>query len=475
MDHNPYTRGIYLAKYRRIIEERSNHDLIMNILPVFAAILIPVVFGVFIVMGINLEVPWMIRYQYLGESVLFSVPILIECVIIGTIIYTMYARLKEHAERDKEWRLALIDYAETYTEGVGRLKQIHEEGNRISRFPGILVARLIMVLMVVSVFALMFFLIPWDFEITELIVYVLIMGVALVFAMFLTVFIKVLRYPYLHEQNQIAFAEEFSSVMAYEGVTVGVMRPAVKHRHFAVHIVLLFCTLGLYSIVLLLDVFRSVNDHIYNQWDFEDVLLERLTNTKAPVERAPLSNPGRKSGRLTRNGRDRGMPKVLIIAELFMLAMIAVYLAKLVAVGADIARVPEMYDFVNFSEVMASDYRDSLLMAYFMVAWNTVFIIFAIDALMTIASRKAKAWRKVVQSCVTFIIPTWLSYLTFTTSSCIHIFDLDPFLTTAVLYLVMLIMFVSPKVKEFYTPSTMSVPGMRSWLKFAVYGELEED
>ena len=80
-----------------------------------------------------------------------------------------------------------------------------------------------------------------------------------------------------------------------------------------------------------------------------------------------------------------------------------------------------------------------------------------------------------VQSCVTFAVPTWISYLTFTTSSCSHMFDLDPFLTTAVLYLVMLIMFVSPRVKEFYTPSTMSVPGMRSWIRFAVHGELEED
>ena len=62
------------------------------------------------------------------------------------------------------------------------------------------------------------------------------------------------------------------------------MPEVIKHRPIWIHILLFVCTLGLYSFVMLFIVYRSTNNHIYNQWHYEDRLMVTLMKAEG-IER----------------------------------------------------------------------------------------------------------------------------------------------------------------------------------------------
>ena len=94
-----------------------------------------------------------------------------------------------------------------------------------------------------------------------------------------------------------------------------------------------------------------------------------------------------------------------------------------------------------------------------MVGIYMLLIYLCISALLGIASRRPSSWRKVARSCITFVIPLWISELFIPATGISNLFSFNVYLSTAILYNVLLIMLVSYKIKRFYTPVGMEVPG----------------
>ena len=46
------------------------------------------------------------------------------------------------------------------------------------------------------------------------------------------------------------------------------------------------------------------------------------------------------------------------------------------------------------------------------------------------------------------------------------------YITTAILYDVLLVMIVSYSIRKFYTPAGYDTPGIRSWVRFALWGNI---
>ena len=75
-----------------------------------------------------------------------------------------------------------------------------------------------------------------------------------------------------------------------------------------------------------------------------------------------------------------------------------------------------------------------------MVGIYMLLIYLCISALLGIASRRPSSWRKVARSCITFVIPLWISELFIPATGISNLFSFNVYLSTAILYNVLLIM-----------------------------------
>ena len=464
-------REVY-GDYVRMIEKRYDRDLIINIAPVLAALVLPLLLAVFLFFITNSSIPAFSKFVFLGQDSPMSiwfVPVLVEPLILGMVIYRLYSRLRSHARRDAEERGILIDYAEASDADVSELRALDKKARKMSRFPGRYPALLALILMHVYVVACFLYFLPAAGSIEEMNGALAVILYAFVLVILLAVFVKVIRYPYQHEKNQMDFSRAFARAMDEDGDGFEKMTGVIKHHSLWVSVLLMVATLGLYTVVVLYQMFKNTNMHIKNQWAYEDRLLGDLAFDclGKRTDTAPAFS--------TRWDEMSRTPLTMRFAELFMLAILAVYVLDMIGTAADIEMFPDSYNIAVIGEtlaMMSPEEQAKQLMKYGMVAWNVVFMTFTLDAVMAIGSRRASAWRKVAVNCLTFIVPTWISYFLYSVDSYTHLFDLDPYLTTALLYVLLLFMFVSVSVREFYTPPTKEVPTAGQLLRFAVTGKV---
>ena len=456
-----------MTQYVDSVNGRYRSDLLMNMGMVLVALL-PIVTGIVLYALVQSSSYFA---DIKGNPTVVAVPIMAEGFIISVVIYRMYARLRDHSKRDSAWRKSLINYAGMYTHDLKELKDIDREGDEIGSFPGIHPARILMVVLYLCMVLLFFWLLPSHSEKAS--AFAAVSGIVLAVLMFVTVFAKVLSFPYRHEHNQITFVSCFRKVMAPYGVNVEVMEPVVEHRELWKHLVLAVVTLGLYAVVLMYSALKSMNEHMKSQWIYEDRLYVILR--KDCYRKVTKEEPEDGDHVSTRSHYVR-MPPVLIAAELFMAVICVTYVLRLVAAGCDIYMSPSEYDLTLLAENLRGlGLSDSIdfLMRYVMVVLQATLLATTVNAMMTIASRRPKAWRNVVINCVTFALPVWLSQAIYDPASTVHLFDLDPVLTTVVLVVLLVLLMVSRPVREFYTPATMDVPGAKEWIKYAFCGDLK--
>ena len=456
-----------MEQYVDSVNGRYRSDLLMNIGMVIVAVL-PILTGIVLYSLVQTSSCFIgIR----GNPSVVAVPVMAEGFIISVVIYRMYARLRDHSRRDTAWRGSLINYAGMYTHDLKRLKDIDDEGREIGSFPGIHPARILMLALYLCIVLLFFWLLTSRPD--DAVRFAAVSGIVLAVLMFITVFCKVLRFPYLHERNQIEFVDEFRRVMEPYGVDVERMEPVVPHMVWWKHLVLAVATLGVYGIYLIYSALKSMNEHMKSQWIYEDRLYVILR--KDCVRKVTGSEPEDGARIATRSHYVR-MPPVLIAAELFMAVICITYVLRLVAAGCDITACPSEYDLTLLSQNLAglglSDSVD-FLMRYVMVVLQAFLLATTVNAMMTIASRRPKAWRSVVINCVTFAVPVWLSQAIYAPESTVHLFDLDPVITTVILVALLVLLMASRSVREFYTPATMDVPHAGEWLKYAFCGDLK--
>ena len=225
-----------------------------------------------------------------------------------------------------------------------------------------------------------------------------------------------------------------------------------------------------------------MNDHLINQWTYEEGLMPVIESGG----REPFKNPeglriNRQSKTMPKSvareftryfvRRNSKKPKILIVAELFLLVMCANYILKIVALVCEICNDFDRYAYITFGNILNAPV--SIWMTLAMVGIYMLLIYLCISALLGIASRRPSSWRKVARSCITFVIPLWISELFIPATGISNLFSFNVYLSTAILYNVLLIMLVSYKIKRFYTPVGMAVPGFLTWVRFIFVGSLE--
>ena len=155
--------------------------------------------------------------------------------------------------------------------------------------------------------------------------------------------------------------------------------------------------------------------------------------------------------------RRNRVPSPVIVAELFLIVMVAVYIIK-----------------VGLLAIYVSDGAGTVLDVAMTVIY-LVLMMTAMSAIMGLSSRRVKSWRKVMRNCITFTLMSFVSAFVYSSDSITHIVDTNPFLTLAVLLLVMAMMLYSDSVKRFYTPTMMEVRPVRDWVRYIFVGELYSD
>ena len=170
-----------------------------------------------------------------------------------------------------------------------------------------------------------------------------------------------------------------------------------------------------------------------------------------------LKNIQKKGRNIRASRRENRMPKALIIAELFIAVMCISYVFKITGSMMDIAEDDSLYPSV---------------VNVFMLQMNLVFLITTVFALLGVSSRRAESWKTVVKSCFTFTFSTFMSAFLLDSSSHVHAFDFNPYVTAIALGLIVLMMLYSMMIKKFYTPPLTEVLPTRKWANYILFGKL---
>lgn len=216
--------------------------------------------------------------------------------ILMIVIFLSYRRLLDHSYRDKDWRSALIMYAESYGLDSTILKKIDNDIRKkektIAEYPGLL--------LIILYFIIMLFVIAFPILYKKFIssdsnsgdTILITIGILLCILMILFVFLYVIRFPNLHEKGQIKFTTEFARLMKLRGMEITEMQKSVKYVHGAIAIILLIVTLGFYSLVMIYRTYKCFNDHIFNQWSYETRLMNTIIRKEGGIDVAAIYTGG---------------------------------------------------------------------------------------------------------------------------------------------------------------------------------------
>ncbi|AGI48045.1 hypothetical protein TALC_01053 [Thermoplasmatales archaeon BRNA1] len=409
----------------------------------------------------------------------------VECLVISSVAYCMYNRLRDHSIRDDRWREDLIRIAESRGARTSPMKSIDAKCRKEGGFVWIAVIRLLLILITVYVIWVFFFFIPEYYDDPSIFrlgfdgfggsssVFIF-GGWAVCTLIVLLSILKILIYPHWHESRQGEFTREFQKAMGEKGLNVPRMN-AKSGTDVAIDIILTIVTLGLFLVFL---AFDSMNAHIKKQWTFEQELVEVLEGKRTVVKEdkgmvRSLFDRVMPSPRVVR--RDVvscRMPSGLLIAELFFLVVCAVNMLRLFGIACDIYDRPDYYSIpldgffpadMDFYDAMAR-----VLMTFFYIL-NLVLIVYSMAG---IPSRKPAAWKKVTFSCITFAALSVLGAFAFSSGKYISMFEIGPAVSIALAIAVIGVMLFSSEIRKFYTPFGEEVPPTSVWAKSIITGGL---
>ena len=209
---------------------------------------------------------------------LTSVSMMMFWFFLLIMMFLTYRRLEDHSNRDRQWRDILIHYAKERGCSTFELEKRDRECYMKERtaviFPASLILAAYFVVFVLTVCYPK--VVYYEFGIYVSLYMVVGFGAAATLLMFLLVYTYSMRYPFAHEFAQIKFVSSFKYAMEPDGLKVPVMKPAVKHSWLIVHMFLFVITGGIYLLYLIYMVYRSTNNHLYNQWSYEIQLMNAI-------------------------------------------------------------------------------------------------------------------------------------------------------------------------------------------------------
>jgi len=204
-----------------------------------------------------------------------SVCMMLFWFLLLILMFFTYRRLEDHSNRDRQWRDILIHYAKERGCSIAGMQKQDRECHMKERtaifYPASIILAFYFVIFVLTVCYPK--VVYYEFGIYVSIYMVVGMGAAATILMFLLVYTYSMKYPYAHEHSQIRFVLAFRNAMKEDGLDIPPMKPAVKHSWMIVHMFLFIITWGIYLIYLLYMVYRSTNNHLFNQWSYEIQLM----------------------------------------------------------------------------------------------------------------------------------------------------------------------------------------------------------
>ncbi len=467
---------------RSNVQNRSSSDRIIR---GAASLILVFLFLAFIVafqwMGVNPTYTAVFSFDMLG-------------LVIAAFCYNLHMRSVDHVNRDRRWALAVIGCMEDF--GIP-VEAFAPEKREFSR-PQMRRLRIVRVLVwaCVAVFPVSVcymaletaglpegeifgWAAPVDWAVT--------LAPLIIAAVVMVICAKgVFFEPVVHDARQVEFTRKVSSHLEACGLIVDPMPPSVRsHRrvHAAV-LALLFAgsVAGMYLLgtpVLILPVFIVVslgylmflyffavggmNRHILSQWSYEEYLLQRLDSILA-LDDEHADDAWDPFYDVDSYREKMRIPPVLRLAEAFLLVVCVINLVKLFASGVD---VTAGYYGGTF-RIGEGRFTEFYLMG---LMYGVTFLI-SFNSLVGIKSRQPESWRKVMTTSITFSASVIIMAFVLTSSSFIHYFDFNPFITIGVLYNVVLAMLLLDSVKGYYTPFGKAVPPTRDWARYAVTGRI---
>jgi hypothetical protein len=239
--------------------------------------------------------------------------------------------------------------------------------------------------------------------------------------------------------------------------------PYAGNEGFAVLIFLSTVFAFPYLTFVMLLAASSLNQHILQQWAYEEYLVSNLehiygTNVGMTVMTEPVPFTKEQVRAMKK------IPTILRLAEIFMMVMCLLYSIKIMAIGVD-------YDMGRFGEWDISNFG---CIRYIIISsmYGILYVITA-DAMFSLRSRSLKSYRKIARSCITFSVAVVITALFTDSGSFVNIFDLNPMITVALLYVLFILIVSFDSVKQYYTPYGMVSPPTKDWIRYAFFGDLE--
>ena len=255
------------------VMNRYRNDTIMRTGATLLLILIP-----FIAVGLGYGIIRYTENEMLITDYLNSVAMMSVWFFLLIMMFLTFRRLEDHSNRDRQWRDILIHYARERGCSSVNLQKLDRRCRRIEGTAIIYPASIILAAyFVLFVLALCYpKVVYYEFGIHITMYTLVLFGAALNFLMFLLVYTYSMKYPHAHESSQIRFVEEFRFTMLRDDMVVPEMIPSVRHTWLIIHVFLFMITGGLYAFYLILMVYRSTNNHLYNQWSYEIRLMKAI-------------------------------------------------------------------------------------------------------------------------------------------------------------------------------------------------------
>ena len=485
--------------FRQSVDLRYQTDLVMNGPATALVLLTPLLVLLMVYLLSRTDTMYGILSDYWEKAIVVCVAV--ELFVVMVIVYKLYARLINHSKRDIVWMQSLLDYARSKGAYTKDMEKTIRRTRKKEKFRFRFIPKLLLIIMFVFMSWVLLYATPaissldggnelFNFMVDgesvfsiDIVYIALFAGIFPTFAMMIAVFIPLVKFPAAHENRQVTFTINLANALHEVGVKVMPMTPIVKHMSLFLNFIAYVVTMGLWIPYLIFKVFRNMNNHLMNEWFYEAELLKAVESDGASgfdskfYERSPDKRRNRKKvsrKRFARMMRSKvrdanAIPAVLIIAELFLIVLCANYILKIIALECVMTDDIDLY---RFTWETIGDVPLTVFMNTVLVVLDLFLMMGMIDSILSIASRKAAAWKKVVRSCVTFVIPLWISAFITNSTGLSHIFDFNVYITTAILYDVLLVMIVSYSIRKFYTPAGYDTPGIRSWVRFALWGNI---
>lgn len=487
--------------FRQCVDARYQHDLVMNGFATLMVILVPLLVLLVVFLLSRTDSAYGVLSDYMEKATVLC--IVLESYVLMIIVYMLYSRLTKHSKRDRMWMLSLTEYARSKGAPTDKLQMRMRESSRKEHF----LVRPIALFLLAAMFAFVIWVaidaVPYindlsgdnkDFFViiggntlfTLDVVYIALLGgFLLMLPMLVFVFIPTVSFPGAHEKRQVAFTKTLCESLESVGISTLPMTRVVKGVPVILALFLIMFTGYIGAFFLTFRVFRDMNNHLMNEWVYEAELLQAVESDgkegfddefydRSPEKAKKTNKRGTSAKRFAKKMKnmireENRLPGILVIAELFLLVLLGNYMLKMIALGCMMSDEIENYVITldNWKDVPMQSWVNIAL-----IVMDTFFIKTMIDSILGIASRKASSWRKVVRSCITFVIPLWISAFVTQASGMSHLFDFNVFITTAILYDVMLMMIVSYNIRRFYTPAGYEMPRVRSWIRYALWGNI---